>query len=175
MKKTEKNEIIKDVASKIKAYSHFYVTDTTGLNAGATSNLRRLCFNSDVKMVVVKNTLFKKAIEQSGKRIEGLEPALKGTSAVLFSNAGSLPAKMLKDFRKKATIPVFKGAYVEESVYLGEGQFEALMNIKTKEELVGEVVTLLLSPIRNVMGALSSGGTTIHGLLKTLGERDKNN
>jgi len=173
MKRTDKDVIIKDVASKIKEYGHFYVTDTTGLKAGATSNLRRICFNSDVKMVVVKNTLFKKAIEQSGKKIEGLDEALKGTSAVLFSQTGSLPAKLLKDFRKKSPIPVFKGAYVEESVYLGENQLEALATIKTKEELVGDVLALLLSPVRNVVGALQSGGTTIHGILKTLGEKEK--
>jgi large subunit ribosomal protein L10 len=172
MKKTEKDVIISDVASKIKEYSHFYITDTTGLKAGATNNLRRLCYNSDVKMVVVKNTIFKKAIEQSGKNIKGIDEALKGTSAVLFSNAGSLPAKLIKDFRKKAAIPVFKGAFVEESVYIGESQLEALVNIKTKEELVGDVVALLLSPIRNVISALQSGGTTIHGILKTLGEKE---
>jgi large subunit ribosomal protein L10 len=172
MKKTEKEVIINDVASKIKEYSHFYVTDTTGLKAGATNNLRRLCFNSDVEMVVVKNTLFKKAIEQSEKNIEGLDEALKGTSAILFSNTGSLPAKLIKDFRKKAAIPVFKGAFVEESVYLGESQLEALLNIKTKEELIGDVVAMLLSPIRNVISALQSGGTTIHGILKTLGEKE---
>jgi large subunit ribosomal protein L10 len=172
MKKTDKNVIINDVAGKINEYSHFYLTDTTGLKSGATSNLRRICFNSEVKMVVVKNTLFKKAIEQSGKKIEGLDEALKGTSAVLFSNTRNLPAKLIKDFRKKATIPVFKGAYVEESVYLGESQLEALINIKTKEELVGDVLAMLLSPIRNVIGALQSGGTTIHGILKTLGEKE---
>jgi len=172
MKKTDKSEIINDVASKIREYSHFYLTDTTGLNAGATNRLRRLCFNSEIKMVVVKNTLFKKAIEQSGKNIEGLDEALKGTSAVLFTNVGNLPAKLIKDFRKKAQIPVFKGAYVEESVYIGENQLEALVNIKTKEELIGDVIALLQSPIRNVISALQSGGTTIHGILKTLGEKE---
>lgn len=172
MKKTDKTAIIDDVASKIMEYSHFYVTDTTGLNAGATNNLRRICFNQDVKMVVVKNTLFKKAIEQSGKKIEGLDAALKGTSAILFSNTGNLPAKLIKDFRKKATIPVFKGAYVEESIYLGESQLEALLNIKSKEELLGDLIALLQSPMRNVIGALQSGGNTIHGILKTLGEKE---
>jgi len=172
MKKTDKNVIINDVASTINLFSHFYLTDTTGLNAGATNNLRRLCFNQKVKMIVVKNTLFKKAIEQSGKKIEGLDEALKGTSAILFSNEGSLPAKLIKDFRKKATIPVFKGAFVEESVYLGESQLEALANIKSKEELIGDLIALLQSPIRNVLGALQSGGNTIHGILKTLGEKE---
>jgi len=172
MKKADKGIVINKVASTIDEYGHFYVTDTTGMNASATTNLRRLCFKSDVKMIVVKNTLFKKAIEQSSKNIEGLDEALKGTSAILFSNVGSLPAKMIKDFRKKATLPIFKGAYVEESVYLGEKQLEALANIKTKEELVGDVIALLQSPIKNVIGALQSGGYTIHGILKTLGEKE---
>jgi large subunit ribosomal protein L10 len=172
MKKTEKVAIINELTSKLSEYSHFYLADTTGLNAGATSDLRRLCFTKDVKMMVVKNTLFKKAIEQSEKNIEGLDPALKGTSAVLFSNTGNLPAKLIKDFRKKAAIPVFKGAFVEESVYLGEGQLEALVNIKSKEELIGDVIALLQSPMKNVVSALQSGGTTIHGLLKTLEERN---
>jgi large subunit ribosomal protein L10 len=173
VKKTNKGTLIDEMALKINEYSHFYVTDTTGLNAGATSNLRRLCFNREVKMLVVKNTLFKKAIEQSEKKIEGLDEALKGTSAILFSNSGSLPAKLIKEFRKKATIPVFKGAYVEESVYIGESQLEVLANIKTKEELIGDVIALLQSPMRNVLGALQSGGTTIHGVLKTLGEKNQ--
>ncbi|MDR2927280.1 MAG: 50S ribosomal protein L10 [Cytophagaceae bacterium] len=172
MKKTDKSTIINDLTVNINEYSHFYVTDTTGLNAGATSNLRRLCFSREVKMVVVKNTLFKKAIEKSDKTIEGLDEALKGTSAVLFSNTGNLPAKLIKDFRKKATIPVFKGAFVEESVYLGESQLEALANIKSKEELIGDVIALLQSPMKNVISALQSGGTTIHGILKTLGEKE---
>jgi len=172
MKKTDKSTIINDLTSKIQEYSHFYVTDTTGLNAGATSNLRRLCFKQDVKMVVVKNTLFKKAIEQSEKQIDGLDAALKGTSAVLFSNTGNLPAKLIKEFRKKGTVPVFKGAFVEESVYIGESQLEVLANIKSKEELIGDVIALLQSPMKNVIGALQSGGTTIHGILKTLGEKE---
>lgn len=171
MKKTEKSIIINDLTSHIQEYSHFYVTDTNGLNAGATSRLRRLCFKQEVKMVVVKNTLFKKAIEQSERNISGLDSALKGTSAVLFSNSGNLPAKLIKEFRKRGTVPVFKGAFVEESVYLGESQLDLLLNIKSKEELLGEVIGLLQSPMKNVIGALQSGGTTIHGILKTLGEK----
>jgi large subunit ribosomal protein L10 len=172
MKKTEKSTIINDLTSNIQEFNHFYVTDTTGLNAGATSRLRRLCFKQEVKMVVVKNTLFKKAIEQSERNITGLDSALKGTSAVLFSNTGNLPAKLIKEFRKRGTVPVFKGAFVEESVYLGESQLDLLLNIKSKEELIGEVIGLLQSPMKNVIGALQSGGTTIHGILKTLGEKE---
>lgn len=172
MKKTEKAAIIIDLTSKIGEYSHFYVTDTTGLNAGATSELRRLCFKKDVKLMVVKNTLFQKAIEASEKNIEGLDVALKGTSAIMFCNTGNLPAKLIKEFRKKGTIPALKGAFVEESVYIGDNQLEALTNIKSKEELLGDVIGMLQSPIKNVVSALQSGGSTIHGLLKTLEERN---
>lgn len=171
MKKAEKSTIVNDLTSTIKEYSHFYVTDTTGLNAGATSNLRRLCYKQQVKMVVVKNTLFKKAIKQSEKNIEGLDEALKGTSAVLFSNTGNLPAKLIQEFRKRGTVPAFKGAFVEESVYIGENQLSVLSSIKSKEELIGDVIALLQSPMKNVIGALQSSGTTIHGILKTLGEK----
>ncbi len=172
MKKSDKANIIDNLVGTLGEYNHFYVTDTAGLNAGATNALRRLCFNKDVKMMVVKNTLFKKAIEQSDKNIEGLDVALKGTSAVLFSNTGNVPAKLIKDFRKKGTIPSLKGAYVEESVYIGEEQLTVLSNIKSKEELLGDVIAALQSPMQNVISALQSGGTTIHGLLKTLEERN---
>ncbi len=172
MKKTDKVTIVKSLASTIGEYSHIYLTDTTGLNAGATSDLRRLCFQKEVKLMVVKNTLFHKAMEQSERNMEGLEVALKGTSAVMFSNTGNLPAKLIKEFRKKGTIPAFKGAFVEESVYIGEGQLDALVSIKSKEELLGDVIGLLQSPMKNVVSALQSGGTTIHGILKTLEERN---
>ncbi|TCO09794.1 50S ribosomal protein L10 [Natronoflexus pectinivorans] len=171
MKKTEKATIINELVNIIGEYSHFYIADTQGLNAGSTSDLRRLCFNKEVKMMVVKNSLFQKAIEQSEKNIEGLDEALKGTSAVLFSNTGNLPAKLIKEFRKKATIPIFKGAFVEESVYIGESQLDTLSNIKSKEELLGDVIGLLQSPMKNVVSALQSGGSTISGILKTLEER----
>jgi large subunit ribosomal protein L10 len=172
MKKTEKAIIVENLTSTIGAYSHIYLTDTTGLNAGATSDLRRLCFQKEVKLMVVKNTLFQKAMEQSERNMEGLEEALKGTSAVMFSNTGNLPAKLIKEFRKKGSIPAFKGAFVEESVYIGESQLEALVSIKSKEELLGDIIGLLQSPMKNVVSALKSGGTTIHGILKTLEERN---
>ena len=172
MKKTEKVTIVENLTSIIDEYSHIYVTDTTGLDAGATSDLRRLCFQKDVKLLVVKNTLFQKAMEQSERNMEGLEVALKGTSAVMFSNTGNLPAKLIKDFRKKGSLPVFKGAFVEESVYIGEEQLNALTSIKSKEELLGDVIGLLQSPMKNVISALQSGGSTIHGILKTLEEKN---
>lgn len=172
MKKTEKAEIIQELASKIKEYPHFYVTDTSGMNAAETTALRRLCYQKDVQLVVVKNTLFNKAIEASERNIEGIDVTLKGVSAIMFTNSGNLPAKLIKDFAKKTQRPALKGAFVEESVYVGANQLDTLATIKSKEELLGDVIGLLQSPIKNVVSALQSSGTTIHGLLKTLEERN---
>jgi large subunit ribosomal protein L10 len=172
MKKSDKSAVVKDLSEKINEYSHFYVTDTLGLNSGDTSDLRRLCFKKDIKMMVVKNTLFKLALQQSDKEVEGMEEAFKGTSAVLFSNTGNAPAKLIKDFQKKKDLPLLKGAFVEESIYLGGEQLEVLTNIKSKEELLGDVIGLLQSPAKYVISALQSGGTKIHGILQTLSEKE---
>ncbi len=171
MKKEDKGTLIQDLAVTIKGYSHFYVADTFGMNAGMTSDLRRTCFNQDVKLVVVKNTLFRKALEQCEGDYAELYPSLKGTSAIMFTNTGNLPAKLVKDFSRKTKKPVIKGAYVEECIYVGDNLLDTLVNIKSKEELIGEVIGLLQSPMKNVVSALQSGGTTIHGLLKTLGDK----
>ncbi|MGQ1891697.1 50S ribosomal protein L10 [Thermophagus sp. OGC60D27] len=173
MKKTDKSALIKELSEKINEYNHFYVTDTLGLDAAQTSDLRRECFSKDVKMVMVKNTLFKLALEQSDKKVEGIDEAFKGTSAVLFCNTGNVPAKLIKNFQKgTGELPLFKGAYVEESVYVGSDQLEVLTKIKSKEELLGEVIGLLQSPAKNVISALQSGGTKIHGILQTLSEKE---
>jgi len=174
MRKEDKSTIIDSLADKVKEYNHFYVTDTAGLNAGATSDLRRLCFNREIKMVIVKNTIFKQALDKSDVDFAEIYSILKGTSAVLFSNTGNEPAKLIKEFAKKNKIkkPVLKGAYVEESMYIGENQLEALVSIKSKDELLGELIGLLQSPMKNVVSALQSGGMTIHGILKTLGEKE---
>ena len=172
MRKEDKGVLINELAASINEYSHFYVTDTAGLDAGMTSSLRRVCFNEGVKLLVVKNTLFKKALEQCEGNYEELYDTLKGTSAIFFSNTGNLPAKLIKDFRKGATKPIFKSAYVEESVYVGEDQLDILKGIKSKEELIGDIIALLQSPAKNVVSALQSGGGTIHGLLKTIGEKN---
>ncbi len=172
MKKSEKSTRVKELTDKINEYNHFYVADTLGLNAGATNNLRRLCFQRDVSMLMVKNTLFKLALEKSEKNAEGMEEAFKGTSAVLFCNTGNTPAKLIKEFQKANKSPLFKGAFVEESVYLGADQLEALTKIKSKDELLGELIGLLQSPIKNVVSALQSGGNTIHGILQTLSEKE---
>ena len=170
MKKEVKDTIINDLGAKLKEYPHFYLVDVTGLNAEATSNLRRKCFKNDIKMVVVKNKLLHKAFEASEIDFEPLYPALKGNTAVLFAQVANVPAKLLKEYKKEG-IPVLKGAYAEEGIYMGADQLDTLSSIKSKEEVIAEIVSLLQSPAKNVISALQSGANTIHGVLKTLGER----
>jgi large subunit ribosomal protein L10 len=173
MRREEKNAIIDSLAEKLKEFSHFYLTDTAQLNAADTSDLRRKCFNNDIKLIVVKNTLLKRALEQSNGNFEELYPVLKGTSSIMLSQSGNVPAKLIKEFRKKHDKPVLKGAYVQESVYLGDNMLDALVSVKTKEELIGDIIMLLQSPAKNVISALKSGGTTIHGVLETLSKREE--
>ena len=170
MKKEVKDTIIIDLGAKLKEYPHFYLVDVTGLNAEATSNLRRKCFKNDIKMVVVKNKLLHKAFEASEIDFEPLYPALKGNTAVLFAQVANVPAKLLKEYKKEG-IPALKGAYAEEGIYMGADQLDTLSSIKSKEEVIAEIVSLLQSPAKNVISALQSGANTIHGVLKTLGER----
>lgn len=170
MKKEVKDTIVVELGAKLNEYSHFYLVDVTGMNAGATSKLRRECFKNDIKMVVVKNTLFHKALEASDVDFEPLYGCLKGSTAVLFCNTANVPAKMLKNYKKEG-IPALKAAYAEECVYIGADKLEELAALKSKNELIAEVVALLQSPAKNVVSALQSGAQTIHGVLKTLGER----
>lgn len=170
MRKEDKAIIIEQLGEKLKEYGHFYLVDVTGMNAGATSDLRRKCFGSDIKMVVVKNTLLEKAFEAAEIDYSPLYPCLKGTTAVFFTNVANAPAKLIKEVSKDG-IPGLKGAYAEEGFYVGADQLEALCAIKSKNEVIAEIVALLQSPAKNVISALQSGGQTIHGVLKTLGER----
>ena len=172
MKSTEKQVIIDSLKNQIDSYSHFYLTDISGLNAADTSDLRRLCFKQDVKLVVAKNTLLRKALEVSGKNAEELYGALKGNTSVMFSETANVPAKLIKDFSKKRKRPLLKAAYVEESIYVGENQLDALISVKSKNELIADVVALLQSPMKTVVSQLQSGGNIIHGVLKTLKERE---
>ncbi|MDX9747332.1 MAG: 50S ribosomal protein L10 [Paludibacter sp.] len=173
MKKEDKSAIIKQLEATLQEYAHFYLADIGGLNAAETSNLRRTCNKQDVKLMVVKNTLLRKALDNSPVNFEELYGSLKGETSVLLSNSGNAPAKLIKDFSKasKSKKPVLKAAYVEESFYIGENQLDTLISIKSKNELIGEIIGLLQSPAKNVVSALQSGGTTIHGVLKTLSER----
>jgi large subunit ribosomal protein L10 len=173
MNKAEKNQQIEYLVDKLNASAVLYVTDTATLDAERTSELRRACFKENIELMVVKNTMLQKAIERvEGKDYSGLSPVLKGPSALMISETGNAPAKMIKALRKKWDKPVVKGAWIEEAVFIGDDQLEALVNIKSREELLGEIVTLLQSPAKNVISALKSGGGTIAGLVKTLSERE---
>lgn len=171
MKSSEKEVIINNLKEQIDSYDHFYLTDIAGLNAEDTSELRRLCFKQDVKLVVVKNTLLRKALENSEKNTEEIYDALKGNTSVMFTTSGNAPAKLIKEFTKQHKKPVLKAAYVEESVYMGADQLETLVAVKSKNELIADVVALLQSPMKTVLGQLNSGGTIIHGVLDTLKEK----
>jgi large subunit ribosomal protein L10 len=171
MKRSEKQEIISSLTEQINSSSHFYLTDIESLNAARTSALRRLCDKQKVKLVVVKNTLLRIALEASDKDAKELYDVLSGNTSVMFCENANVPAKLIKDFKKKNKLPILKGAYVQESVYIGEDQLDVLLTIKSKNELIGEVIGLLQSPMKNVIGALQSGGNIIHGVLKTLAEK----
>lgn len=173
MKKEDKGIIINQIAETIKGYNGFYLVETAGLNAEKTSELRRACFNADIKLMVVKNTLLHKALETLEGDYSELYGALKGSTSLMCTNVGNAPAKLLKDFVKKGdTLPLLKGAYVEETVYLGADQIDALASIKSKHELIADVVALLQSPAKNVISALQSGAGKIHGILETLSNRE---
>ena len=170
MKKEVKDTIITELGEKLKEYPHFYLVDVTGLNAEATSSLRRKCFKSEIKMVVVKNNLLHKAFEASELDYEPLYGSLKGNTAIMFTQVANVPAKLLKEYTKEG-IPALKAAYAEESMFVGADKLEELVALKSKNELIADVVALLQSPTKNVVSALQSGANIIHGVLKTLGER----
>ena len=170
MKKELKDTIIVELGQKLTEYPHFYLVDVTGLNAEQTSNLRRKCFKNEIKMVVVKNTLLHKAFETSEIDFEPLYGCLKGNTAVMFSNTANVPARLLKEYKKEG-VPALKAAYAEEGIFVGADKLEELASLKSKNEIIADIVALLQSPAKNVVSALQSGANTIHGVLKTLGER----
>ena len=171
MRREEKNEIINSLTESISQFSHFYLTDIAQLNATDTSSLRRKCFEREIKLIVVKNTLLRKALEQSGKNVEELYDVLKGSTSVMFSNTGNAPAKLIKEFRRKNDKPLLKGAYVEECIYVGDNMLDSLVTLKSRDELIGDIILLLQSPAKNVISALQSGGNTLHGVLETLSKK----
>ncbi|MBR1850027.1 MAG: 50S ribosomal protein L10 [Bacteroidales bacterium] len=174
MRKEQKDQLIDSLCEEIKAYPHLYIADIGGLNSVQTSKLRRAAFRKEVKLEVVKNTLLIKAMEKSGMDYSELFQVIKGETAIMLSNINNAPAKLIKEYRandKNATKPVLKGAYVEECFYVGEEHLEALVNIKSKNELIADVVAMLQSPIKNVVSQLQSAGNTITGVLKTLEEK----
>ena len=171
MNREEKSQVIEDLTAQLAENANIYVADISGLNAGDTSALRRACFKANVSLAVVKNTLLAKAMEASDKDFGDLPSVLKGNSSLMFSETGNGPAKVIKTFRKKTMLPLLKGAYVEQAVFIGDDQLDVLVDIKSKEELIGEIVGLLQSPAKNVISALKSSGGKIAGILKTLSEK----
>ena len=173
MTREEKNKAIDSLNTQLSENKKFYLTDISGLTAESNSDLRRLCFKKDVHIQVIKNTLLRKAMEKNDVDFAELYQALKGNTAIMFAEAGNAPAKVIKEFRKKQDMPILKAAFIEESVYFGDDQVEVLSSLKSKDELIGEIISLLQSPPKNVISSLQSGGTKLSGILKTLAERSE--
>jgi large subunit ribosomal protein L10 len=172
MTREEKSQVIEELTAQLADNTNIYLTDISGLDAATTSNLRRACFKSNIKLAVVKNTLLEKAMEASTKDFGELPTTLKGNTSVMYSETGNAPAKVIKAFRKKSEKPLLKGAFIEEAIYIGDDLLDALVDIKSREELIGDIIGLLQSPAKNVISALKSSGGTIAGIVKTLSERE---
>jgi large subunit ribosomal protein L10 len=173
MTREEKTQKIEELTQELNDASTLYLADVSQINAAVTSDLRRACFKKDVHLAVVKNKLLKIAMERSEKEFNDLVDILEGPTAVMFSETGNVPAKLIKEFRKKSERPLLKGAYIEQETYIGDDQLEALANIKSKEELLADVIALLQAPAKNVVSALQSGQNTLTGVLETLSERSE--
>ena len=171
MTREEKLNVIEDLTAQLAENSTIYLADISGLDAMTTSNLRRACFKANVKLSVVKNTLLAKAMEASEKDFGELPETLKGNTSLMFAEAGNGPAKVIKTFRKKSDKPLLKGAFVEEAIFVGDDKLDTLVSIKSKEEMIGEIIGLLQSPAKNVISGLKSGGGKLAGILKTLSEK----
>ena len=172
MTREEKNGAIENLKEALAGVKNLYLADISGLDAAQTSALRRNCFKENIQLQVVKNTLLAKAMEDSNQDFGELTDILKGNTSLMFSESGNAPAKVIKNFRKKSDKPILKGAFIEEAIYIGDNQIDALEAIKSKEELIGEIITLLQSPTKNVVSALQSGGGKLSGILKTLSEQE---
>ncbi|MFI3287924.1 MAG: 50S ribosomal protein L10 [Rikenellaceae bacterium] len=174
MKREEKLQLASEIAVSLGQYAHYYVADISGLNAEQTTNLRKACYEKEIKLQVVKNTFFGKALEAAGIANEEISAILEGPTAVMYTQTGNAPAKLIKAFRKEANSdrPILKGAFVDQCTYIGEDQLATLENIKSREELIADVVALLQSPAKNVISGLQgSAGHKIAGLVKTLESR----
>ena len=171
MKKEEKGQLVENLAKQISKFNNIYITDISDLDSVNTSKLRRLCFKREVKLIVVKNTLLKKALEETGKDFSELFPIMKGPTSLMLAEINNIPAKLIKEFRSSSPKPILKGAFVEESFYIGDNQLDSLVNIKSKNELIGEVINMLQTPVNNVISALQFGGDKLSGILKTLSDK----
>jgi len=172
MRREEKDVIIDDLSQRIAKTKHFYLTDISNLNAEQTSKLRRKCFEKQIQLLVVKNTLLRKALERSNVDYSPLFDVLKESTSIMFSETNSLPAKLIKEFRKKNDKPILKAAWVEESIYIGDDQLDALSSIKSKEELIGDVLMILQSPMKSLLSAISAPGRNLARAPKTLSEKE---
>jgi large subunit ribosomal protein L10 len=171
MTREEKASVIKDLTAQLADNTTIYLADISGLDAATTSDLRRACFKANIKLSVVKNTLLGKAMEASDKEFGELPEVLIGNTSLMFSETGNGPAKLIKSFRKKTDKPLLKGAFIEEAIYVGDDMLDTLVSIKSKEEVIGDIIGLLQSPAKNVISGLKSGGGKLAGILKTLSEK----
>jgi large subunit ribosomal protein L10 len=171
MKKEEKHKVVLALTETIAEYGNFYITDTANLSVAKVNDIRRKCFENDIKMQVAKNKLIRKAMEASEGDFSEMFDVLKGSSSILFSKSANAPAKLIKQLRKSGDKPVLKAAYIDSSVFIGDNQLDALVNLKSKEELVADIIALLQSPAKNVISGLQSGGNKLAGIVKTLQER----
>ena len=172
MRREEKEVIIEDLSQRLNDAKHFYLTDISELNAEQTSKLRRKCFEKEISLLVVKNTLLRKAMEKSEGDFDDLYDILKDSTSIMFCETGNIPAKLIKEMRKTMERPLIKAAFVEESIYIGDDQLDVLSNIKSKDELLGDLLMLLQSPATNLVSALASSGNKMAGALKTLSEKE---
>jgi len=171
MNKEEKYDLVLALTEQMKEFGNFYITDTSNLTVEKVNHIRRQCFESNITMKVAKNSLIKKAMENIDGDFAPLYDVLKGSSSILFSKSATAPAKLIKQLRKKGDKPVLKAAYIDASIFVGDNQLDTLINLKSKEQLVGEIIGLLQSPAKNVISALQSGGNILAGVVKTLQER----
>ncbi len=171
MNKEEKHELVLALTERIKEYGNFYITDTANLSVAKVNDIRRKCFEVDITMQVAKNSLIKKAMEAAGGDFSPIYDVLKGSSSILFSKSSTAPAKLIKQLRKRGEKPILKAAYIDSAIFIGDNQLDTLINLKSKEQLIGEIIGLLQSPAKNVVSALQSGGNKLAGIVKTLQER----
>jgi large subunit ribosomal protein L10 len=172
MTREEKSQVIEDLTAQLAGTNVVYLADISGLDAETTSNLRRACYKAGIQLAVVKNTLLEKAMEASDNDYGDLPSILAGNTSIMIAENGNAPAKIIKEFRKKSDKPVLKGAFIHQAVFIGDNQLDALIALKSKEEVIGEIIGLLQSPAKNVVSALKSGGGKIAGILKTLSEKE---
>lgn len=171
MNREEKNQMIADLKVKLNENSHFYLTDISEMTVEDSNSLRGAFHEQGIRVEVVKNTLLQKAMESAEADYSGLYEVLKGATSIMFTEVGNTPAKVIEKFRKSSPKPLLKGAFVEESVYIGDDQLKVLSSIKSKDELIGDIVSLLQSPAKNVISGLKGSGSKLSGILKTLSER----